>query len=267
MDQELPTNNNRSGISSSLRNLLQNLSHGQKIVILIVLQVIFIIMIVSIVNSIISKPRDHVATLDDNGILKDIPRAELDLYEQELWKVIEATDNSLDKSIIKDAVVREGSYTEEKREIGDKGEISHQVSFIIDIDSIQQSYKVILGWSKNDLTTPIIDCLPVSEAKYPNSFCQGTYRNSNSLALYLPYQIESPYKAEYDFVGPDVYIDGDESTHVITVWLTPCNNREENKEKANEYIKTIPNYEEYQIEYIINSGIDTVCEENLQNGT
>lgn len=268
MDQESPTNNySLNGISSSFKNLLQNLSRNQKIAILVILQAIIIIIIVSVANTILSKPRDHVSTSDDNGILKDIPKAELELYEQELWKVISATDDNVDENIVKDAVVREDSYTEEQFETGDKkDEIMHQASFIIDIDSIRQSYKIILGWNKNNLSTPIIDCLPVSEAKYPDSFCQGTYRNSNSLTLYLPYEIESPYKDEYDFVGSDVYIDGDESTHVITVSLAPCNNREENKEKANEYIKSIPNYKEYQIEYIINSGIDTICKEDLQNG-
>lgn len=262
MYQDYSTDNyNHSRASSGLKALVQNLSRKQKITIIIILQVLLIIIIISVANSILSKPKDHVGTLDDRGILKDIPQAEIELYEQELWKVVSATDENLDRSIINDAVVREESYTEDSRVIEDTGNTSHQVSFIIDIDSIKQSYKIILSWEKNFYNTPIVDCLPVSEAKYPNSFCQGTYRNSYDLSLYLPYQIDSINNADYDDIGSDVYIDGDEYTHTITVSLSPCN-VEENKKKANTYLQTIPKIEKYQINYVIKDGIDVICAED-----
>lgn len=216
---------------------------------------------------IISKPKNRIDTSDDDGILKDIPKAEVELYEQELWKVISATDKNIDKSIINDVVVREKSYKEDIRTVGDSGSVSHQVSFIVDIDSIKQSYQIVLNWEKDFYDTPIIDCLPISEAKYPDSFCQGTYRDSYDLTLYLPYQIDSPFKDEFDYAGPEVSIIGDESTRIITVSLAPCNNIEENKKKANAYLQTIPNIEEYQINYTVKDGIDIVCAEDLQNGT
>lgn len=266
MYQDYSTDN-YSGTPSGLKALVQNLSRKQKITILIILQALLIIVIVSIANSIISKPKDHVGTLDDKGILKDVPKAEIELYEQELWKVVSATDENLDRSIINDVVVREESYTEDSRVIEDTGNTAHQVSFIVDIDSIKQSYKISLSWEKDFYNTPIVDCLPISEAKYPNSFCQGTYRDSYDLTLYLPYQIDSPFKDEFDYAGPEVSIIGDESTRIITVSLAPCNNIEENKKKANAYLQTIPNIEEYQINYTVKDGIDIVCAEDLQNGT
>lgn len=258
MDQGFSIND-QNKTSSILVNLLQNLSRKQKIVILVVSQIIFIIAIILIINNTILKPRDRVDTFDNKETLKNVPQAEIELYEQELWKVISKTDKNLDKSVIDDVVVREDSYTEEI----DKNNNMHQVSFVIDIDSIQQSYRVILSWNNSNLNTPIIDCLPISESKYPNSYCQGSYRNSDDLTLYLPYWV---YPQGYDNpnagpMAPDIYIDGDRTTQTITISLSTCNT-EENKKKALKYLEDTPiDLSQYEIKYNI-SNVNAVCEGN-----
>lgn len=242
----------------NLKSLIQNLSRIQKITILFILQAIIIIIIAAIINRTLSKPKDRIDVVDDEGILKDVPSEEIELYEQALWNVISETNSDVDRNIVKDATIRENSYSETKNETG-----GTQASFIIDIDTIKQSYQIVLGWGDDGLTIPIIDCLPVSEAKYPDSVCYGTYRSSNDLSLYLPYEIESPYLDEYPYTGPELYIDGDEATHQITVTLNPCSDAEVYRQKAAEYLKTIPNIADYQINYEVTDGIDVVCVEDL----
>ena len=241
-----------------LKNLIQNLSRTQKIAILFILQALIIIAIVTVVNRTFSKPKDHIDTVGDTEILKNVPSEEFELYEQALWNIISETDGGASRSVIKDAAVRENSYSETENEAGDV-----QISFVVDIDSIKQSYRIILGWNDDGPITPLIDCLPISEAKYPDSVCHGTYRNSNDLSLYLPYEIDSPFINDYPYAGPELDIDGAEAPHPITVTLKPCSDADVYRQKATEYLKTIPNIANYQINYEVTDGIDVVCVEDL----
>ena len=247
-----------------LKTIWQNLSKIQKIGSIIILQALVILLVASILKSTL-RPRDHIEVDDGAEILSNMPSAERELYENELWNVIIAHTEGLDNSIVKEAIIREDSYTEE---IDSENGVS-KVSFLIDIDSIRQTYKVYAGWTKNEPFTvsPVIECVSVKESKYPDSICFGTYNNTYSLDLYLPWKIESPYKNEYSYAVPEVYIDGDEINHTITAYIVPCNNLEENKKKANNYIQTIPGHDNYKIEYVVGDHVDVVCAEDLQNGT
>lgn len=248
MDRDNPLDNyTHQGISLGFKSLTQNLSKKQKVVIVVLMQIILVIILASIVVVNTSQPRNHISTVDNDDILKNIPSKEIELYEQGLWSIIEETVDGADKSMIKDAVIREGSYIDETDENQNDSSGSHQVSFIVDIDSIQQSYKVVLGWSRDQYNPPIIDCLPASEAKYPDSICYGTYRNTHDLSLYFPYTIYAPQSNGAN----DVLITGEEYEHWIKVDITNCR-PDELKKQAQDYLDSLPiDLTQYNIEYEI----------------
>ncbi len=237
-------------MKDTIATFWQNLNNMQRIVVVIIAQILFVMIIITIINSVFQE-KQHVFSTDNTGQTSQVPEEEKRAYEDALWEVISQHVEGVDKNIIDDAVVREDSYKEEY----DEESGATQASFIIDIDSIKQSYKIIIGWDSNGTATPIIDCLPISEAKYPDSVCYGTYRNSNDLSLYLPYSTEEPDEG----LSPDLIIRGNEYDHTITITLTLCNT-EENKKKAMDYLNSTPiKLSEYQMIYDINS-IDSICE-------
>ena len=250
-------------MNSTLHNAYVNLSKKQKIGLLFSVQIIVAIIIASVLHMSL-QPKEHVI-IQNNGswVNSNIPSKNMDIFRKTLWDLISEQNNAIHESVINDVVIREGSYSETEHENGKSAE------FIIDIDSIKQTYTVSIGWPKSgdDNTTTyndvVIDCPPQNQMKYPETICYGMYNNTYSLDLYLPWQIDSPYKDRYEYAGPEVHVDGDESTHTITVSLAPCNNMEENKKKANNYIQTIPGHDNYKIEYVVGDHMDVVCAEDL----
>lgn len=230
-----------------LRTLWQNLNKYQRIGLIVIIQVIIISILAGALNMAL-QPKRHVELNNDssNDILANIPDYKKRLYEEELWRIINQNVDDVDKNVIDDVIVREGSYEEEA---GDKDGVVG-ARFIIDIDSIQQTYIVYMAWSNlPDETPPIIDCPSMNESKYPESICRGTYRNTLSLSLYLPYTIPAPQNNG----AWDVYIEGDEYDRKIYVAVEDCNS-DQLIQKAQNYLDTIPtDLSDYTIEYEITS--------------
>ena len=250
-------------MNNSLKTAYANLSAKQKVGLLFVVQVIIIIIIASILH-VFLQPKEHIDIYEENRLESNIPKENMEYFKRTLWDLISRNESSVSESIIDDVKIREGTYSETEHENG------RTANFIIDIDSIKQTYTVSLGWSDNKnkddeiaYNDIVINCPPQNQMKYPETVCRGMYNDTHSLDLYLPWQIESPFKDRYDFAGPEVYVYGDEFARTITVSLAPCNSMEENKKKANEYIQTIPNYKKYQIKYEVQDHIDVVCAEDL----
>ena len=239
-----------------------NLTKAQKVGLIVVSQILSIILIATILNAAI-QPKKHVNEVltEEDNIGLSIPGKDVEMFKNALWGVVSKNVDQINQNILNDVTIREGTYEETELES------SKIASFIIDIDSIKQTYKVSISWvtdPKSGLYDDVmIDCPPQSQMKYPETICYGMYNSTYSLDLYLPYQIDSPYKDKYKNASPDVYIEGDESTGIITVKLNPCNNIEDNKKKANEYIKSIPTIKDYKTNYVVRSKIDVICEEDL----
>ncbi len=227
------------------KTVWQNLTRAQKIGLVVLIQTIFIITIISVATFFL-QDKDHIVVSDNDNQLKSVPAEEIQLYEKALWEIISNNVDNVDESVIKDAVVREDSYIEEI----DEENHTVNASFLVDIDSIQQTYVVNLAWiSKPTIEpiTPIIDCPTVENNKYPNSYCKGTYRDTNDLSIYLPYTIP----AEHDENVWDVQITEDEESKKINVYIENCR-PDELKKKAQEYLNSIPaDLSNYIIEYYI----------------
>ena len=242
------------------KTLIANLSKPQKITVFLVVQVLFILLVISMIQTF-TKEKEHVEIQKTNdGSQQNIPDNTLAFVGENVWSAIKNNVQGVSKSVIKDAVIRDGSYVETKNEDG-----SVFAEFLLDIDSIKQTYAISTGWSKDRSVTyeVSVSCPRKEDMKYPDSICYSAYNSTYSLDMYLPYQIDSPYAEEFDYAGPELYISGDEEAKKIYVSLSPCSNADEYRKKADEYLQTIPKIEEYKIEYITRDGVDVVCPEDL----
>lgn len=248
----------------AFKNLMQNLDKKQKIGILVFCQLVVIVIIVMVINFSFGE-RNHIETVNE-GVLSSVPNSEKELYHDELWNIIKNNVDGLDKSIINDAVVRDGSYIET---VDENNKNAKQVDFLVDIDSIKQTYKVTLAWSNNGNVTPVVDCPAYSDMKYKETFCKGAYRNTDSFSLYFPYYVYKDGNGEECGVGECnddeaslIYmIEGDEEEKIITIESSICDVDKYNQE-ALEYIKdSTPFYDrpEYIVEYKVNN-VDVVCD-------
>ena len=233
------------------RNLVNNLSKGQKIGLAIIVQVIIIAILGTILNYSLA-PRQY-ASIEDNGTEKgvDLPEEAKNLVSDSIWLLMRAYVSDLNKNDINDIVIREGTYEESENEDG-----SFNVNFIVDIDSFKQTYTVSTGWTKNrDMIFDVaIDCPPKELMKYPDTVCYGTYNDTYSLDLYLPYMVNS----DYEDAAPNIYIDGSEVDKTIDVMVSVCD-AEKFKKEAMDYLESTPiKLSEYTITYDVND-TDVIC--------
>ena len=236
-----------------LRTLINNLSRAQKIGILVILQIIIIIILALVVKSLTAE-KSHVAIESNEAELSEsIPDNAESFIEDSIWQVIKNKVVGADRNDV-DVVIREGTYVEDETEDG------YKVEFIVDIDSLKQSFVVRTGWSKNKdvVYEVIVDCPPQDKMKYPETVCNGTYNNTFSLDLYLPYIV---YPEGYDdntVAAPNYMISGDENTKTLDIMISECD-VEGFKKAAWDYLNSLPiDFSEYQVNYEINK-VDVRC--------
>lgn len=234
------------------RNLMENLSRTQKIGLAVLLQLIVIAILVLTVRGLTAE-QSHVVI----DAKTEMPETAENFIEENIWELIKDKVAEVNQNEIKDAVIREGSYSEVVEEDG-----SVQASFIVDIDSLKQSYVVKTGWSadKREVYEVVVDCPPLDQMKYPETVCYGTYNNTYSLDLYLPYMVypEGYDEEDAEVVAPNIYISGDEDSKVVDVMVSKCD-AENFKKQAMEYLDTLPiDFSKYTINYGIND-INVEC--------
>ena len=232
--------------------LLENLSKGQKIAAVMIIQTFIVVMLAFVLKTVLEKEpiRSYDVSRDDE-VIKDIPAELADSFRRQLWSVASSVDNSLSQNELY-YEVREGTYEETEDSDGAKGAV-----FIVDIDSLKQSFVVSIAWNDKDDTIPadiLINCPPQDQMKYPETVCYGMYNNTYSLDLYLPY-------TEYpDNDGaPNYMISGNDADKTIDIMVSACDT-EKFKKQAMDYLKSTPiKLDEYTINYEVNS-VDIECE-------
>lgn len=237
-----------------LSTLWGNLSKEQKLGVVVVSQLLLIGIIALVLHSFLAEPSHvEIAEGGDTAESANVPENVKDFVEDNIWQVIKLNVPGVDTNNVDDVVVREGSYEEEEN---DDGSIS--MNFIVDIDSLKQTYTVSTGVSKDKKTVyeVVVDCPPLSEMKYKETVCHGMYHNTYSLDLYVPYAV---YPDGFDSddaqqpLAPNYMITGDEDNHTLNIMVSVCD-EERFKNEALEYLKTTPiNLDEYTINYEINS--------------
>ena len=237
------------------RNLLDNLTKNQKIGLVVIGQVLVIVVLALLVQTF---TREESAVEIEQGSLAgvDMPVNVREFTEENLWTIISSNVEGVDKNKIKDAVIREGTF--ETLENSD-GSIS--ASFIVDIDSLKQTYIVSTGWTKKgEILDMAVDCPPIGQMKYPETVCYGAYHNTYSLDLYLPYVMypEGFDDDEAEPLAPNYMITGDEESKTLDILVSVCD-VDKFKKEAWDYLKTVPiDFSNYTVNYEINS-INTEC--------
>lgn len=227
-----------------LRTFWGNLTQVQKVAAVMLAQLLVIIVLVLLVQSFTAE-KSHVEITDESNSGIDIPKKAGSFISDNIWSIIKSRVADVTRNDIDDAVIREGSYNETQNEDG-----SISASFIVDIDSLKQSFTVSTGWSKDgsEVYETIVDCPRADQMKYPEMMCYGAYHNTYSLGLYLPYYIEKEVDGEEYLMGD---ISGDEYTHTIEVNLAACE-PEETKKIAEDYLNSIPiDLSQYTINYTV----------------
>lgn len=238
------------------RTFWNNLTQIQRVSVVVVAQLLVIVVLVLLVQSF-TMEKTHVEIENVSNSDMEIPKKAEDYISENIWYIIKSRVADVTKNDINDVTIREGTYEAIEN---DDGTVS--ASFIVDIDSLKQTFTVRTGWSKNgnEVYETIVDCPPVDQMKYPETICYGAYHNTYSLDLYLPYAV---YPEKYDDedadpVAPNYMITGDESTRTLDIMVSMCN-VEKFKEEAWNYLKTVPiDFSNYEINYEIND-INVEC--------
>jgi len=148
--------------------------------------------------------------------VKNLSNETRDAIESSLYSIVKKnSDSSFDASKVKDAVIREGSDTQE---VSDSTRVFTGV-FIVDMESIRQSFQVQYSYAaKNTLDiggNPIVmSCLPKEKLRYGDFKCidfvsqeAGQY---DTILQYLPYQ-------NFTFkISPDATAEDGSLTLVVT---------------------------------------------------
>lgn len=129
----------------------------------------------------INSPSTYVDQVKINGYsdsVKNLPGRYKDLMSAALYNMVEFNSkDSVDPSAIDDAQIREGTVDQSEVTQGRQ----YTGSYIVDIESVRQSYFVQYGWSnKPDLNvqsgyTVMVSCLSPSELKWGDFKCKNLH--------------------------------------------------------------------------------------------
>lgn len=129
----------------------------------------------------INLPSAYVDQVKINGYgesVKNLPGRYKDMMSAALYNMVEFnSSSSVDPSSIEDARIREGAVNQSEVTQGKQ----YTGSYIVDIESIKQSYFVQYGWSDEpDLNvqsgyTVMVRCLSLSELKWGDFKCKNLH--------------------------------------------------------------------------------------------
>ena len=232
-----------------------NLSKGGKITLWVILQLIVIIILISVVSSTFQE-KERVEIENEDTISSVVPKEYIESFKETLWELISNNVPNADRSVVDDIVVRDDSYEEIV-----EGK-AKSVNFIIDIDSIKQTFMVSIGWSEDSDSSPDnnigISCPPKNKMKYPETVCYGMYNNTYSLDLYLPHSVYPEGYEDDGGIAPNYMITGDEYNETLDIMVSTCD-AEGFKEAAWNYLDSLPiDFSNYTVNYEMNS-VDVRC--------
>ncbi|MBR2766658.1 hypothetical protein IKD67_01040 [Candidatus Saccharibacteria bacterium] len=238
-----------------LRTFWDNLSRAQKIGLLAIVQLLFIVVLVLLVQSF-TREKSHVEIEDQAVAENDIPENAEEFIAENIWSIVSSKVADVSSNDIKDVVIREGTYEETQNKDG-----TVSASFIVDIDSLKQTFTVGVAWSKDGKTVyePIIDCPPLELMKYPETVCYGAYHNTYSLDLYLPHLVYPENRGKSGVSSaPNIMITGDQEKKSLNIMVSVCD-EERFKKEAWEYLNTLPiDFSDYTVNYEVN-GLNAGC--------
>ena len=216
---------------------------------------LFVVVILVLLVQSFMKEKPYVEMENQSVSEYNIPKNAEEFIAENIWSIISSKVADVSRNDIKDVAIREGTYEETQNEDG-----TVSANFIVDIDSLKQTFTVGVGWSKDGKTVyePIIDCPPLELMKYPETVCYGAYHNTYSLDLYLPHMSYPEGRDGSSPTAPNYMITGDQDSKTLNIMVSICD-AEKYKKEAWEYLNTVPiDFSDYTVNYRIN-GINTEC--------
>lgn len=136
-----------------------------------------------------------------------------------------------------DAVIRDGTYHE--RVNGNDG----SASFIVDIDSVKQTYEVKIIDTDEELTDLAVQitCPHVSKSKYPDSVCEGIYGGtSKKVEKHIPYEMKLDTGEKIIVKNLEPTMGGSKLLHI---YLYSCDEKDplitETKDAVHAWVKSL----------------------------
>ena len=112
--------------------------------------------------------------------------------------------------------------------------------FVVDIDSFEQTYMIVVGWSKKSSDSPMsvtIGCTSQEFSKYKEATCHSENKTSKSIRAFLPYEGEIS-SGEVFIVKQREYSDGNKYLEVAINSCGDENILKEALELTKEWIKS-----------------------------
>lgn len=211
------------------------LSKHRKIIIIIsaIFACALVVMLIAIIINSNREPHDAIKVSDYANLPSDIPNDTKENLQRHIYTILSSHfDTSSHQGSIS-ATIRPDTI-----ENGNQGAAKY-VTYVLDIDDYQQSYNVSMTWSDSIYVTDDIsvECTTKNVSKYPDALCYGTYYNSDSPHLYLPYEGKTnsgiSYSADYGY--KDVY--GFEHIDVVSHSCNGDNTQSEIIAAVKKYLK------------------------------
>lgn len=160
-----------------MKDLLNNLKNWQKIGILVGFLAVIAIIVVAVISILNSEIKVKISF----DTKTNIPSVELKNIRETLVNVIRNNTENFSESTTYLGVARDYS------EVVNSGQT--KADFIVDFDTIKESYAVEVTWpDPNDGSPNIVISCPVFDTKYPETPCETEVNSSSDVVSYLPYE-------------------------------------------------------------------------------
>lgn len=132
--------------------------------------------VLMVVVTAVSWGQANKTAFRDTGVLKNIPAERIKNYEEFLKKNIEYDVGNVNDEIIRDVVIREDTYKETQG--GDEKRSYIDSEFVIDIDSIERTYDILVRWTESESEYQMqdvgirVNCDLSESSKYPEAKCK-----------------------------------------------------------------------------------------------
>lgn len=172
--------------------VIQQGKNWKKRIMVSLIVIVLLVLAGMLVWIIIPKDYDKVTMSNTEELLAKVGNGELNNFRQELLNLLRGNGVIGMDETVDDVVVREGTVVS-STDAYSEDEYWRTTTFLVDIDSIKQTYSVKIVESEKNMegVTAQIYCPKLSDSKYPESKCNGLYYSDNSSIEYrLPHEME-----------------------------------------------------------------------------
>ena len=155
-----------------------------KWIIYVVPIVVIAVLVAILVNLLMPREYERV-TIENQGALDGVSDRSVNDFRESLIELLQGQGFVGEDATVDDVVIRGDTVDSFRSSDG-----SVVTTFIADIDSIRQTYRVRITDTNQDLTdlSVYIACPRMEEMKYPEVECKGHYGSTSAAVdLYLPY--------------------------------------------------------------------------------